>query len=60
MGEMSDLYEDGILLWSERQGDPLRRIVAGEPVNERPDWANIDEGGQWFRHIPVPDDCLLG
>ena len=40
---MSDLYEDDILLWSERQSDLLRRIAAGEPVNERPDWVNIIE-----------------
>jgi hypothetical protein len=40
---MSGLYEDDILLWSERQGDLLRRIAAGEPVNERPDWDNIIE-----------------
>jgi hypothetical protein len=40
---MSDLYDDDILLWSERQADLLRRIAAGEPVNERPDWGNIIE-----------------
>ncbi len=40
---MSDLYDNDILLWSERQSDLLRRIAAGEPVNERPDWANIIE-----------------
>jgi hypothetical protein len=40
---MSDLYDDDILLWSERQGELLRRIAAGEPVNERPDWVNIIE-----------------
>jgi hypothetical protein len=40
---MSDLYNDDILLWSERQSDLLRRIAAGEPVNERPDWGNIIE-----------------
>ncbi|HTB38552.1 MAG TPA: DUF29 family protein [Reyranella sp.] len=40
---MSDLYDEDILLWSERQGTLLRRIAAGEPVNERPDWANIIE-----------------
>jgi hypothetical protein len=40
---MSDLYDDDILLWSERQADLLRRLAAGEPVNERPDWANIIE-----------------
>jgi hypothetical protein len=37
---MSDLYDD-VLLWSERQAALLRRIAAGEPVNERPDWLNI-------------------
>jgi hypothetical protein len=40
---MSELYDEDILLWSERQGDLLRRIAAGEPVNERPDWMNIIE-----------------
>jgi hypothetical protein len=40
---MSDLYDEDILLWSERQGELLRRIAAGEPVNERPDWVNIIE-----------------
>jgi hypothetical protein len=40
---MSDLYDDDILLWSERQSDLLRRIAAGEPINERPDWVNIIE-----------------
>jgi hypothetical protein len=40
---MSDLYDDDILLWSERQADLLRRISTGEPVNERPDWVNIIE-----------------
>ena len=40
---MSDLYDDDILLWSERQSELLRRIAAGEPVNERPDWPNIIE-----------------
>jgi len=40
---MGDLYDDDILLWSEHQADLLRRIAAGKPVNERPDWANIIE-----------------
>ena len=40
---MSDLYDEDILLWSERQSELLRRVAAGEPVNERPDWANIIE-----------------
>ena len=40
---MSDLYDEDILLWSEHQAELLRRLAAGEPVNERPDWANIIE-----------------
>ena len=40
---MADLYEADILLWSERQRDLLRRIAAGEAVNEAPDWPNIIE-----------------
>jgi hypothetical protein len=40
---MADLYEADILLWSERQRDLLRRVAAGEPVNETPDWPNIIE-----------------
>jgi hypothetical protein len=41
---MSDLYEDDIVLWSERQADLLRRQAAGDRANEAiPDWANIIE-----------------
>jgi len=41
---MSDLYDDDILLWSERQGQLLRRRAAGELVNDRElDWPNIAE-----------------
>ena len=40
---MADPYETDILLWSERQRDLLRRVAAGEPVNEAPDWPNIIE-----------------
>jgi hypothetical protein len=38
---MSDLYDEDILLWSEHRAELLRRLAAGQPVNERPDWANI-------------------
>ena len=41
-----DLYDDDVLLWSERQAALLRRIAAGEPVNEQPDWPNIIGGGR--------------
>ena len=39
---MSD-YDSDILTWSEHQAELLRRIAAGEPVNEPPDWSNIIE-----------------
>jgi hypothetical protein len=39
---MSD-YDTDVLLWSEHQTELLRRIAAGEPVNESPDWPNIIE-----------------
>jgi hypothetical protein len=41
---MSDLYHTDILEWSERQGALLRRIAAGERVNDTDlDWPNIAE-----------------
>src|ERR1700733_807014 len=40
---MSDLYDEDILLWSERQAALLQRVAAGEALNERPDWVNIIE-----------------
>jgi hypothetical protein len=40
---MADLYEDDILLWSERQADLLRRLARGERVNEQIDWDNLVE-----------------
>ncbi len=41
---MSDIYDADILVWSERQGALLRRIAAGERVNEVDlDWSNIIE-----------------
>ncbi|MGD0431205.1 MAG: DUF29 domain-containing protein [Acetobacteraceae bacterium] len=40
---MSDLYDDDILIWSEHQVELLRRLAAGEAVNETPDWLNIIE-----------------
>jgi hypothetical protein len=38
MTRMSDLYDDDILLWSERQADALRRRAANEI-----DWPNVAE-----------------
>jgi hypothetical protein len=41
---MSDLYDEDIVLWSERQSELLRRRAAGELVNEAElDWPNIAE-----------------
>jgi Domain of unknown function DUF29 len=41
---MSDLYEEDVVLWSERQGELLRRRAAGELVNDAElDWPNIAE-----------------
>ncbi len=38
-----DLYDIDILTWSEQQTALLRRVAAGEPVDEAPDWSNIME-----------------
>jgi hypothetical protein len=40
---MGELYDADILEWSEHQAELLRRVAAGEPVNEVPDWTNIIE-----------------
>ena len=40
---MSDLYDTDVLVWSERQAALLRRLAAGERVNDDPDWPNIIE-----------------
>jgi hypothetical protein len=43
-GNMSDLYESDILEWAEQQAELLRRLAAGERVNDQVDWPNrIDE-----------------
>ncbi len=41
---MSDLYDADIVVWSEEQGALLRRVAAGERLNDtHPDWENIIE-----------------
>ena len=40
---MSDLYETDVVTWSDRQADLLRRIAAGERVNDQVDWENVIE-----------------
>ena len=39
----SDLYEADILEWSEQQSRLLRRLAAGERVNDQVDWGNVVE-----------------
>ena len=36
-------YDADIRLWSERQAALLRRVGAGEKVNDQVDWANVAE-----------------
>ena len=38
---MSNLYESDILIWSGRQAELLRRLAAGERVNDQLDWENV-------------------
>ena len=41
---MSGLYDEDVLLWSERQAELLRRRAAGEPLDAAElDWPNIAE-----------------
>jgi hypothetical protein len=37
------LYDADILLWSEQQAELLRRVAAGEHINDQVDWPNIIE-----------------
>jgi hypothetical protein len=39
---MSD-YDTDILTWSERQAALLRRVAAGERINDQVDWENVIE-----------------
>ena len=36
-------YDTDILIWSERQADLLRRVAAGERINDQVDWKNVIE-----------------
>ncbi len=40
---MNDLYETDILEWSEHQAALLRRLAAGERVDDHVDWENVVE-----------------
>jgi uncharacterized protein DUF29 len=36
-------YDTDILTWSERQAELLRRVGAGEKINDQADWENVAE-----------------
>ena len=40
---MSSLYDTDIVAWSRQQTDLLRRMAAGERVNDQVDWFNVIE-----------------
>jgi len=40
---MSELYDTDILEWSGQQAELLRRLAAGERVNDQVDWDNVIE-----------------
>jgi hypothetical protein len=45
-GQVSNCDAD-ILAWSEHQAELLRRLAAGERVDDQVDWANfIEDGGE--------------
>ena len=37
------MYERDVLVWTEQQADLLRRLAAGERVNDAVDWPNLIE-----------------
>jgi len=40
---MDNLYDTDIVTWSEHQATLLRRIAAGERINDAVDWENVVE-----------------
>jgi hypothetical protein len=40
---MSDLYDTDFVAWTDQQAELLRRVAAGERVNDLVDWTNIIE-----------------
>jgi hypothetical protein len=40
---MNDLYDTDLLRWSEHQAALLRRLAAGEHINDTADWQNLAE-----------------
>ena len=44
---MSNLYDTDAVQWSERQAELLRRLAAGERVNDQVDWENVVPAASW-------------
>ena len=42
-GRVNDLYDTDVLEWSGHQAALLRRLAAGERVNDQVDWENVAE-----------------
>ena len=40
---INQLYETDVLVWAEQQASLLRRLAAGERLNEAVDWPNVIE-----------------
>ena len=58
---MSDLYDEDVVTWSEQQAALLRRVAAGERVNDQVDWINIIDEVESLagrKHVPAhPRSC---
>lgn len=37
------IYESDVLIWASRQAELLRRVAAGERINDQVDWENVIE-----------------
>jgi len=56
MSTDSDLYGEDIRLWSERQGNVLRKLAAGEAVRDHVNWPHVigeieDLGHENVQHV---------
>jgi Domain of unknown function DUF29 len=46
-------YDTDVLTWSEHQAELLRRLAAGERVNDQVDWANVIEEVESVGHSQI-------
>lgn len=54
---MSDLYNTDLVLWSEHQATLLRRLAAGEVVNEPADWSGGPAGARPYAANAGTSSC---